>query len=282
MTTVECIAVHVDEVEEKKVILSECKTKKWTWKEDDGSSKSRTQSYAEVYYGKKGNKLTFTLSDNRTINGIQTTRFKSAFMSLNLSSEQSAHIKTQLDNLIFQRVFENRATHLKRGTEIEHPSEIRLMYQGIIKKGDLKPDGSGDRWNDQITCTVPTKRKGQQTVVDENLCTIEDLEGRPYAWTALDRKDIKEVCIEVDRIVFAKDIKVVCKFRLIVPNAKTAPRVMTKRKLLQRAAREKEDEEKSKGGSPNTSSSSKRGAPVDEESTITPPSKKVRTLPESE
>jgi hypothetical protein len=227
----EQLALSVSDIEASKVILSEKKTKKWQWKED-GELKSRTQTYAEVYYGEEGRKLCFTLSDVKTINGIQTmTKFNSGFMSINLTPEQSQEVRNKLDNVLFKLAYENRVEMMKKGGKISHPSEMRLMFQGFVKEGEEKKDKPGEFWGDQVTAKVPTKRRKQQVIVDDNLCVVEDLGGKPYSWTALDRKGLKEIAIEVDRMIFDKDITVRGSYRLIVPNEVSRPKIVTKRKL---------------------------------------------------
>jgi hypothetical protein len=271
----ECLAVNIDEVQTKKLTMSGVLKKVWNWRED-GAVKSRTQIYAEVYYAKPKNKFTFTLNDVRTINGIQTSqKFKSGFMSLNLSPEQSAHVRKQVDDCIFQLCFDNRVEMMKKGNKITHPSEMRMMFAGIVKDGDEKNDGSGERWQDQITCTVPTKRKGQQVVVDENVCVVEDLDGKPYSWTGLDQKTLKEVAIEIDRVVFGKEITVRGVYRLVVPDCKTVPRVMTKRKLQQR------QESEASSSNPGKEDEGEEDDTVNSTS-LEPPSKMVRSLPAGE
>lgn len=227
----ETCAVHVDDISQADLILSDKKIKTWRWLED-GASKSRNQTYAEVYYKKKGTKLIFTFGDVRTIRGIQTSvKFKSGFMSVKLPLGKTEQLR-RLDDLMFKLAFEHRVAMMKKGGKIDHPSQMRLLFQGLVKDGDEKDDGG--KWDDQITCTVPTKRKGQQVIIDDNECVVEDLDGKPYSWTALDGKTIKELAIEVDRMVFDnKGITVRGLFRLIVPDDRTRARVTTKRKLEQ-------------------------------------------------
>lgn len=227
----QCTAVHIDDIETTDIRLSEKKIRSWTWMEE-GQPKKREQVYAEVYYGKTGkNPFILNLSDIRTINGVQiTARYKSGFMSVNLNDILSAKVREVVDDQIFRLCFEHRNEFMKMGKKITKPSEMKIMFSGLVKDGDEKPDGTGS-YNDQITCTVPTTKKGQQVVVDTQQCAIEDLEGSPYATAGVERKTLKEVAIEIEKIVFDKEISVRGRFRLIVADTKVAPRVMTKRKL---------------------------------------------------
>lgn len=224
-------AIHIDDLNISDIRLSEKKTKVWNWMED-GQPKKREQVYTEVYYGAgNSNRLILNLSDIRTINGVQiTTRYNSGFMSINLSDVLSKQIREALDDQLFRLCFERRTELLKQGKKITKPSEMRIMFSGIVKDGDEKPDGTGS-YNDQITCTIPTIKKGQQVAVDTQQCVIEDLDGTPFPSSDVERKSLKEVAIEIEKIVFDKEISVRGRFRLIVPDTKTVPVVMTKRKL---------------------------------------------------
>jgi hypothetical protein len=222
----------VSEVNKSDMILSDKKVKSWNWTDKEGKTHAGSQDYAELYYKESGKKMAIALTDVRTINGIQTTNDgKRGFMSINLTDEQSSDIQKKVDDSIFNLVFDQRKDLLKQGNKISHPSEIRLMFKGFIKEGDEKKDGG--RWNDQITVSVPMKKKSNQLVVDDNICSVEDLEGNPYNWMGLDRQKLKDVVIEVEKIVLGKDISLRGVLRMVVPDAKARPRVTTKRKLEQ-------------------------------------------------
>ena len=151
-------------------------------------------------------------------------------MSVNLNDIVSAKVRQAVDDRMFHLCFEHRNELMKMGKKITKPSEMKIMFSGLVKDGDEKPDGTGS-YNDQITCTVPTIKKAQQVVVDTQQCAIEDLEGVPYATAGVERKNLKEVAIEIEKIVFDKEISVRGRFRLIVADTKAVPRVTTKRKL---------------------------------------------------
>ena len=229
-------AIHIDDLNGSDIRLSEKKTKTWNWMEE-GQPKKREQVYTEVCYGGVSDPrpLILNLSDVRTINGVKiTARYKSGFMSINLTDVLSKKIRDVLDDRLFHLCFERRADLLKQGKKITKPSEMKIMFSGLVKDGDEKPDGTGS-YNDQITCTVPTIKKGQQVVVNTQECVIEDLDGNPYASDGVERKSLKEVAIEIEKIVFDKEISVRGRFRLIVPDTKVVPIVMTKRKLALQA-----------------------------------------------
>jgi hypothetical protein len=237
MSVEEQLAVPIQELRKDQFKLSDKKVKSWNWTDKEGKAHIGSQEFVEVYYGKKQSPLTFSISDVRTINGIQTSNDnKRGFMSVNLKEDQSSEIRKMLDDNLFDMVFENRKELLKHGHKISHPSEIRLMFQGFVKDGDEKHDGTGGRYNDQITCTVPMKRKGQQIIVDDNVCIVEDLDGKPYNWMGLDRQKLKDIVIEVEKIIFGKDISVRGTIRLVVPESKSRPRVVTKRQVDNRSS----------------------------------------------
>lgn len=231
----ESMGVDLTDFDPSKLILSERKTKSWQWMQE-GKMNKGSRDFCEVYYGEPGNKLVLILNDVKTPMGIQISlRYGSGFMSCKLSPEQSDEISKKIDDCIFKEVFAKRLDLVKgKGSKIQHPSEMKMMFQGLVKEGDDKSDGSGSKWPDQITCTVPTKKKGQQVVVDENICVVEDLKSKPYSWMALDGQTLKEWAIEIDQIKLDKEISIKGRVRLVVPNTETIPRVMTKRKLTMR------------------------------------------------
>jgi hypothetical protein len=232
--TLEVMIPNIEDLDPSKFIMSEKLVNNWTWKsKDDGSMQKRTQVYANMDYEKKGQKLQFAISDLRTFNGIQISKFKKGFMSVNLSDEQSDEIKSRVDKVIFEKCYENRKSLLKKGGQINHPAEMKMMYEGVVTKGDPKGDGSEDCYQDQITCTVPTKKKGHNVLIDSNLCPVEDLDLEVFDWKSVDGKRLKEVVVEIEKITFDQVIKVRARYRLITIDGKTAPRAMTKRKIQQ-------------------------------------------------
>ena len=128
--------------------------------------------------------------------------------------------------------FQNRQALIKNGAKILAPEMMRIIYEGVCVDGKLKNEKNPEEgaWDDTITGNLAMKKKGQQSVLDDNLCQIEDLDGKPYAWTALDGKNLKEVVFEVDKIVFGDQIRVHLNYRLIVPEEKAVPKVTTKRR----------------------------------------------------
>lgn len=229
--------IPFDQLEQTKFILGKKETNSWNFM-DKATNKKRSgsQTYCEVFYEKPGQKLLFLIEDCKSFSGIQTgNNMKRGFMSLNLKKELSEKVRKAIDTPLFNLAFANRKELMKNGAKIKEPAEMRIIFDGVVVDGKEKTPGSNDYWDDCLTANVPLKRKNQQPVVDDNICTIEDLDGAPYAWTALDGKKLKEVAIEIEKMTFDdKKIRVHCLYRLIVPEEKSAPKVLTKRRLAQR------------------------------------------------
>jgi hypothetical protein len=238
-TTTETMALTADEIDPTKIILSERKTKVWNWREGN-ELKSRSQHFAEVYYGEPGQKLVLLVKDART-NGIKTSaKFKSAFMSLNLSDEQSNTLKTNVDNVILMKAYNNRHSLMpSKANVINDPAVMKVLYNGIVKAGRPKdepgPNGETEYWQDQITASVPTKRRSKEIAVDDSLCLVEDLDGRPFDWNQIERMVLPEVAVEVEQLVFSADaVKAKCRYRLLVTPEKATASITTRRRLEQK------------------------------------------------
>jgi hypothetical protein len=245
----EVISIPLSELDPMKFMFSEKKTKSWNFKnKKTGKQQSGSKTYVELYYEKPGQKLCFVINDVKSFNGIQSTdNFKRGFMSINLKEDKLKEIEKYFDTPVFNLAFQNRKELLKNARNVTQPAEMRVLYHGIVTPGKEKKDSPGEKWDDQLTCSVNMKKKGQQPVVDENSCVIEDLEGRPYAWSTLDGKPLKEVAIEVDQVVFGDNIKVQGTYRLIVPEGQEAPKVTTKRRMEQQKKRPHSDVESGSG-----------------------------------
>lgn len=237
----EVIAIPIQELDPHKFMFSAKKERTWNFKDKKtGNNRSGKQIYAEVYYEKPGQKLCFMMEDLRSFSGIQTTdSFKRGFMSINLKGDRSGQLYNAVDKPIFSLCYENRHLFMP---DIAHtivsPEMLMLLYKGVVSKGKKKKD-SDEFWDDSLTCNVPMKKKGQQVVVDDNLCQVEDMDGRPYAWSSLDGKTLKEVAVEVDKVTFdsgKNTVRVNCTYRLIVPDEKARPKVTTRRRLEQKSA----------------------------------------------
>jgi hypothetical protein len=296
------VAMPIQDLEAEKFMFSEKKIKSWDFKnKKTGKQMKGAQPYVECYYEKPGQKLCFTIENVKSYNGVQTgENLKRGFMSVNLTEDMSKSVKKFVDSVIFQLCFNHRAELVKNGKKITSPAEMRIIYSGCVTEGKDKEDGTGECWQDQLTANVPMKRKGQQSVVDDNLCVIEDLDSKPYAWSALDGVNLREVAVEVEKVTFAEVIRVNMLYRLITPDEKAKPRVTTKRRLEAKTTASSskrkagDDHHDSNGGDQHGDDSNGAGQTGEGQTggqdatasataaTSEPPTKKSRKLPAAE
>lgn len=224
------VAQALTDLQASKFMFSKKETKKW----DFFNKKTNKQTvgsndWVEVYYEVPGQKLAFVLENVKTTTGVQTTdSFKRGFMSVSLTPEMSAQIRKAVDEPIFQLAWQHREDLFKAGRKMQQPIEMKFAFHGVVQDGKEKKDKEGNiqrgadgkiqTWNDSVTGDIAMKKKQQQVVVDDNLCQIVDLTDRPYAWTSLGGKNLREVVVEVDKVVFSDKIRVHCSFKSIVPN----------------------------------------------------------------
>jgi len=226
--------------------VSGLQNRTWKWNNPDGTKGQRTQQYAEVYHGTGDKKLIVALeleedADDRRglrcINGVQLNQqWGKGWMTVNLPKSLSEQIKSKIDDTIFNLIYQRRESLLKRGKEMTEPVAMKVIYNGLVKAGEEKPDGSGDRWDDQITLDVPVKRDRNRTElnVDEEKCCVEDPKGNFSSWKTLQRSDLLQVVIQIDKVLLGNDIRVKGSYRLVVSKNETFERIVTKRKLMQR------------------------------------------------
>lgn len=224
------VAQSLGDLQPVKFMFSKKETKKW----DFFNKKTNKQTvgsndWVEVYYEQGGQKLAFVLENVKTTTGVQSTdSFKRGFMSVTLTPEQSAQIRKAVDDPILLLAWQHREDLFRPARKMQQLIEMKHFFHGVVQDGKEKkdkdgnvqrgPDGKIQVWNDSVTGDIPMKKKSQQVVVDENLCQIVDLTDRPYAWTSLGGKVLREVVVEVDKVVFSDKIRVHCTFKSIVPN----------------------------------------------------------------
>lgn len=276
------MALELDDIKKDKLMLSDRKVRTWNYMQN-GDHKNGSEVYAEVYYGKKGRKLQFSVSDVYTNTGIRpTVSKKRGYMAISLKKEVSKLIRQAVGQPLLELVFNNRVEMMpKKGSKFKEISHISFLWKGIVTEGEDKGDGSGETWNDSIICNVPMKRKGQQPIVDSNLCDVEDLDGETYAWAGLDKKRLKEVVLQVDKITFGKEIVVRCTYRLIVADDKTQPRTMTKRKLEQQKKKfELQKRKADQSNQSNIQQEDRKGKVEEQANEVDPPSgENIQNLP---
>lgn len=275
-------AINLEDIDKNLVRIDDVKkVKKWNWVKD-GKVISGSREFANVYYGNSDQKMVIVLQDVKSYKGIQqSVKYNSAFISFKLTPEQSALLKEKLDQVIMKLIFDKRQAFLgSKGSKMNHVSEMSLIFQGVVKEGEPKQDDPSVCWPDQLTCTVPTKRKGQDIEVDLKQCQIEDLDCRPYSWMDVDGSTgIKEVAFQIDEIKFGKEVNVKTSARLIVPDIMSTPKIVTKRKLEQRQVKKEEIEESN--STEEKKDGSKSEVKQEDKKVLEPPTKKQRPLPKA-
>lgn len=244
MTTQEVvIANQLSDLKPTEFMMGEPQTKSWNFTDKTGKQLNGSNNWVEIYYKTPGHKLNFIVENVKT-SGVKTdTDMRRGFMSITLSPEQSAQIRKAVDDPIFMLAWQNREKLYKMGRKMTQPIEMKFAYRGVVKDGAERKDANGvvqrggdgkvQVWADSITCNIPMKRQGNQVVVDAHQCQVVDLQERNYAWTGLEGKQLREVVIEVEKVVFNDKVTVHCNFKLIVPNevGNGGVRYSTKRRM---------------------------------------------------
>jgi hypothetical protein len=230
------IATDLSEIDPQKIMLSPVMTYKWSYKNKETNEMCNgSYPYVHVYYEKPKQTLCVLMTDVRTNNGIQTaTKYPSLFMSNSLTEEQSKMLREKIDDRIAELLFEVRQQFLKGYpslSKLKQPSDLGLLMRPLVTEGQLKGDGSDDKYNDQITTTVPSKKQNKQVVVNTDACTIEDINGKPYAWAGMGATTLKEMAFSISKICYNDQIKYTTEARIIVPTETSREKVTTKRKL---------------------------------------------------
>jgi hypothetical protein len=249
-TTEEVIAIDLEDLDSEKIMISPVMTKKWSYKhKETGEMCTGSYPYVLIYYEKQKQGLFVTFNDIRTNNGIQTSaKYSSLFLSCNLTEEQSAMAKKKIDDRVAELLCEVRQQFLKGHSnlgKIKQPSDVSFLMRPFVQDGQLKGDGSEDKYNDQITTTVPSKKVNKQVVVNEDVCTIEDTNGKPYAWAAIGGQSLSSLTLGIVSVKMDEVIKYTTEARIIVPTETSRAKVTTKRKLEQ-AKELKENQAKKK------------------------------------
>ncbi len=230
------VAVDVDDLDPEKIMISPVMTKSWSYKhKETGEPCKGSYPYVHVYYEKPKQQFVPQIKNVRT-NGIQTSsKYQSLFLSANLTEEQSKMMRSKIDDRIAELLFDVRKDLLKgysNLSKITKPADVSFIMAPFVKDGQPKPDDSGDKYDDQITTTVPSKKVNKQVVVNSDVCTIEDINGKPYSWAGING-NLAELAIGVLMIKYDEQIKYVTEARVITPTEPSRAKVVTKRKLDQ-------------------------------------------------
>jgi hypothetical protein len=176
------------------------------------------------------------MEDVRINSGIQTSAKYPNLMLLSgsLTEEQSKLLREKIEDRIAELLFEVRHQFLKGYggiSKLKQPSDLLILMRSLVTEGQPKGDGTDDKYNDQITTTVPSKKQNKQVVVNTDVCTIEDINGKPYAWAGMGATTLKEMAFSINKISYSEQIKYATEARIIVPSETSREKVTTKRKL---------------------------------------------------
>jgi len=228
----------VEDLDPLKFGLTKKKNRIFNWTDDNGEALTRRRPYTDAWYQNKDRKASFVLTNVKTYKGVQISKkFKkpTGFLVFSLTDEQSTMIKDKVDKPLFNLIFVNRTDLLKDGKDIQDPREIIRMYKGVVKKGEEKKDEPGKYWQDSIIAGVTLRQDGPNIVPDENVCPIEDLEGKPYAWTGLQGKTLEEVGVEIERIDLENtEFTVRLNVCFITSKEKARPKYTSRRRMQQK------------------------------------------------
>lgn len=240
------VVEELKDLDPSKILISGKKTRTFNYKDKNtGQTVPGSQSYVEVYYGENGNKLQFQMSDIISYKGIENGSQKKAYMRFSLQDEVSNLIKEKIHKPLIEQLFRNRKALIPKD-KYPDQSFLEFNFKGLVSIGDTKDEKTGEKWNDSLTANVMMKKHKGQWTVDDNVCQVEDLDGKTYSWTALGGKKLSEVIVEVDKMRLEKKWCYSCAVivRGIVPEEKAIPKVISKRRRLMqmKAAEEKIDE----------------------------------------
>jgi hypothetical protein len=235
-------ATVVPEIQELgSFILSGKKERKWQWIEH-GVLKKGGETFVKVYSSGTNTELLVSITGVRT-GGIHTSESKGArgFMSINLTEDQSALIKTKIDKPLQELIFPRKDELLnpRHADRIKNPTDLSIIFNGLVREGGIKDSDTKERWPDQITASIPMmkrNKKGKPPSLDDSLLTVEDLDGNPFPWKDVGNVgNLAEVVLEITKVTFDTkgNISVRGTFRYIAVDAKAIPKITTKRKLGQ-------------------------------------------------
>lgn len=243
------VVEELKDLDPSKISISGKKMYTYNFKDKTtGQMTSASQPYVEVYYGQPGQKLQFLLPDMISYGGIAKASQKKAFMGFSLKKEVSDLIKQKIHEPIITQLFNNLRSLVPNNID-EFPEKqfLKLRFKGMVQKGKVRDQNTGECWNDSLACNVMMKKTQGQWTIDDNLCQVEDLDGKPYSWTALGGKNLAEVIVEVEKMKLLPDkgFSFNVFVRGIVSEEKAAPKVISQRRrrmMEMKAAEEKADQ----------------------------------------
>jgi hypothetical protein len=160
------------------------------------------REWVEVYDGSDDTvNFAFSVSDLRTFKGIMTNSWSGLFISFNLSDEQSAAIKNKVGDPILNEIFKNKAKLVQNHRDIKSVEFLRMIWKGPVSKGNMRDENDESKgfYNDQLTCSVPTKLIKGVPSPNPSEIEIVDLNNKPYEWNSISG-DISEAIFEIEKV----------------------------------------------------------------------------------
>lgn len=159
-----------------------------------------TMKTAKLLYD--GLPFTFKMTNLRTTTGIIPNNFnpKKLNMLLPLSDEQTKELD-DLKLVMSKFLFPFGSAFGISSKKLENPEQFAtFVVNSFYNEGKDKPDGSG-KYSDSLGGTVPSRMKGGQVVVEEEVCGIFTENCAPYAYTQI-RKGTRfsEVAVRVNNV----------------------------------------------------------------------------------
>lgn len=233
------VAPYPREIDATKVTCGERQSKPYSFPKD-GKQIDGTKYWIELKYD--GHALSFSLQNMKSSQGLKVEDNRRGWMSMNLKKETSQDVRENVDDAILRLILKNASSlgaNFTWGREKNLTIDmLRMLYKPIAKPGNEKKDKPGECWEDQVTGNLDLRKgTGGQVEIDQSQCKVEDSEGMPYLYLALENRPFDEVVLHVPRVILSNNsIKPEVYYRLIVLNSKPPPTFTTKRRLEHKEA----------------------------------------------
>lgn len=243
------ISPLLSELNSDDLTLSEKMEKKWDFTKNDGTNIKGGYQFFHVYENKDSKaKASFVLEDVKSMSGIKVFDQKRGRLSINLTPELSALLRSKIDEPLKKKLFQIRQSFMSSKAASKSYELFADRYNGVVTDGKPKTDNEGneigDNWPDQITFDVFLK-SGQ---LDTNLHTIQDSSGQPYVWTQIERQPMQEVICTIDTVKIKKEggkfdgVKVSVTFKNICLDAVSPPTYMSRRRIEQKQMQQQQEQ----------------------------------------
>ncbi len=239
----EIVAVELNDLKPGgayELLLSDKHIKTWNFKGKDDKQVNGRKEWVEMMVkhlptGSVG-PLYLTITGVKTFKGAQVSKYDTIFICIAAQEDVMAAIRAYVDSAIYRLLYLRRYELLANAERFNSPDQVAFVLPNcVVNRGALKDPNNplGDRYSDSMIFGMPSQKTAGGTVVDKNICVIEDPNGNPFPWDQLVAKELQEITIGVEIVLGAK-LKVSCMVRSVVPNAISVPRVISRRKLDQR------------------------------------------------